>query len=141
MNCDIAKHFYVLFFLKEGDTFCSHIIKTGDHEANTSQCSQLNWEKQFTSENIVCLFLILLVLSGNALDILHKVCEHTNSVTVLLVCPDRPPDVSVCWAHGLLFVPGAMCSPVYCLSPPILLPNHCFSCSTCSLVTLVYLPI
>ncbi len=38
------------------------------------------------------------------------------NVTVLLVCPDRPPDVYVCW------LVGAMCSPVYCLSPPILLP-------------------
>ncbi len=52
------------------------------------------------------------------------------SVTVLLVCPDRPPDVSVSSAHGLLFVVGAMCSQVYCLSPPILLPNHCLSCVT-----------
>ncbi len=26
------------------------------------------------------------------------------TVTVLLVCPGWPPDVSVCWAHGLLFV-------------------------------------
>ncbi len=61
-------------------------------------------------------------------------------VTVLLVCPDRPPDVSMCWAHVLLFVVGAMCSPAYCLSPPALLSNHCFSCSTCvSLVTLVCL--
>lgn len=41
MNCDIAKHFYVLFFLKEGDKFCSYIIKTGDHEANTSQSAEL----------------------------------------------------------------------------------------------------
>ncbi len=41
-----------------------------------------------------------------------------------------------------LFVVGAVCSPVYSLSPPILLPNHCFSCPTCvSLVTLVCLPI
>ncbi len=39
--------------------------------------------------------------------------------------------MSLCWTHGLLFVVGAMCSPVYCLSPPILLTNHCFSCSTC----------
>ncbi len=63
-------------------------------------------------------------------------------VTVLLMCPDRPPEVYVCWAHGLLFVIGAMCSHVYCLSPPILLPNHFFSCSTCvSLVTFVCLPI
>ncbi len=62
-------------------------------------------------------------------------------VTVLLVCPGWPPDVSVCWAHGLLFV-GAMCSHVDCLSPPILLLNHCFSGSSCvSLVTLVCLPI
>ncbi len=37
----------------------------------------------------------------------------------------------LCWAHGLLFVVGAMCSTVYCLSPPILLPHHCFSSSTC----------
>ncbi len=62
-------------------------------------------------------------------------------VTVLLVCPGWPPDVSVCRAHGLLFV-GAMCSHVDCLSPPILLLNHCFSGSSCvSLVTLVCLPI
>ncbi len=27
-----------------------------------------------------------------------------KTVTVLLVCPGWPPDVSVCWAHGLLFV-------------------------------------
>lgn len=40
MNCDIAKHFYVPFFLKEGDKLCSYIIKTGDHEANTSQSVQ-----------------------------------------------------------------------------------------------------
>ncbi len=54
-----------------------------------------------------------------------------------------------CWCaltgvpqHGLLFIVGAMCSPVYCLPPPIMLPNHCFSCSTCvSLFTLVCLPI
>ncbi len=45
-----------------------------------------------------------------------------NFLLVLLVCPGWPPDVSVCWAHGLLFVVGAMCSPVYCLPPPILLP-------------------
>ncbi len=64
--------------------------------------------------------------------------EHLGSapkkggcVTVLLVCPGWPTDASVFWAHGLLFVDGAMCSHVYCLSPPILLPNHCFSWSTC----------
>ncbi len=63
-------------------------------------------------------------------------------VTVLLVSPGWPPDVSVCWAHGLLFVVGAMCSHVDCLPPPVLLTNHCFSGSTCvSLVTLVCLPI
>ncbi len=51
-------------------------------------------------------------------------------------CPDRPPDVPVCWAHGLLCVVGAMGTPVYCLSSPILLPGYCFSCSTCvSLIT------
>ncbi len=65
----------------------------------------------------------------------------SDSVTVLLVCSGWPPDVSVCRAHGLLFV-GAMCSHVDCLSPPILLLNHCFSGSSCvSLVTLVCLPI
>ncbi len=37
------------------------------------------------------------------------------------------------------FVVGAMCSLVYCLPPPILLTNHCFSCTTC--VSLVCLPI
>ncbi len=62
-----------------------------------------------------------------------------------VVCLRWPPEVtvSVCWAHGLLFVVGVMCSPVYCLSPPFLLHPHCFSYSTCvSLVTLlVCLPI
>ncbi len=73
------------------------------------------------------------------LDYLDLVC--LISVTVLLVCPGWPPDVSVCRAHGLLFV-GAVCSHVDCLSPPILLLNHCFSGSSCvSLVTLVCLPI
>ncbi len=39
------------------------------------------------------------------------------------MCLRWPPEVtvSVCWAHGLLFVVGAMCSPVYCLSPPIVM--------------------
>ncbi len=45
------------------------------------------------------------------------------------MCPGWPPDVSVCRARGLLFV-GAMCSHVDCLSPPILLLNHCFSGSS-----------
>ncbi len=59
------------------------------------------------------------------------------TVTVLLVCPDVP----VCWAHGLLFIVGAMCSHVYCLPPPIFLPNHCFSCFTrVSLVCLSICP-
>ncbi len=31
------------------------------------------------------------------------------------------------WAHGLLFVVGAMCSPVYCLTPHFLLSHYCFS--------------
>ncbi len=42
------------------------------------------------------------------------------------------------WAHGLLFVVGAMCSPVYCLTPPSL-SRYCFSRFTC--VVLVCLPI
>ncbi len=58
------------------------------------------------------------------------------------MCPGWPPDVSVCWAHGLVFVVGARCSHVYCLPSPILLPHHYFSCSTCvPLVTFVCLPI
>ncbi len=31
------------------------------------------------------------------------------------------------WAHSLLHVVGAMCSPVYCLTPPLLLSHYCFS--------------
>ncbi len=70
-----------------------------------------------------------------------KSLQHLG-VTVLLVCLGWPPDVFVCWAHGLLFVVCAMCSSVYCLSPPILLPHHCSSGSTSvPLVTLVCLPI
>ncbi len=50
-------------------------------------------------------------------------------------CAQAGHQMSLCWAHGLLFV-GAMCSHVDCLSPPILLLNHCFSGSSCvSLVT------
>ncbi len=41
-------------------------------------------------------------------------------------CAQAGHQMSLCWAHGLLFV-GAMCSHVDCLSPPILLLNHCFS--------------
>ncbi len=37
---------------------------------------------------------------------------------VLLVCPGWPPDVSLCWTHGFLFVVGAMCSHVYYLPLP-----------------------
>ncbi len=62
-------------------------------------------------------------------------------VTVLLVCPGWPP-VSLCVEHMACCLFGAMCSHVDCLSPPILLLNHCFSGSSCvSLVTLVCLPI
>ncbi len=45
-------------------------------------------------------------------------------------CAQAGHQMSLCWAHGLLFV-GAMCSHVDCLSPPILLLNHCFSGSSC----------
>ncbi len=61
----------------------------------------------------------------------HRFC--LINVLYRLFVAERSPDVPVCWAHGLLFVVGAMCSPVYFLSPPILLLNHCFSCSTCCL--------
>ncbi len=48
----------------------------------------------------------------------------------------------LCVLSTWLVVVGAMCSHVDCLSPPILLLNHCFSGSSCvSLVTLVCLPI
>ncbi len=39
---------------------------------------------------------------------------------------------------------GPMCSPVYCLTPPSLLPHYCFSGSTCvspSLPALLSLPV
>ncbi len=50
-----------------------------------------------------------------------------------------PADVTVfVWAHGLLFVVGAMCSPVYCLTPHFLLSHYCFSYTT--RVFLVRLP-
>ncbi len=53
------------------------------------------------------------------------------------------PEVTVSVNTWLVvFVLCHVLSPVYCLSPPILLPNYCFSGSTCvSLVTLVCLPI
>ncbi len=46
-------------------------------------------------------------------------------------------------AHGLLYVVGAMCSPVYCLTPPFLLSHYCFSYATSVLLVtlLVCLPI
>ncbi len=57
-----------------------------------------------------------------------------------LVCLRWPPEVTVyvlsTWL--VVFVLCHVLSPVYFLSPPILLPNHCFSCSTfVSLVALV----
>ncbi len=42
-------------------------------------------------------------------------------------------------AHGLLFVVGAMCPPIYCLTPPSLLSHYCFSYFTW--VLLVCLPL
>ncbi len=41
-------------------------------------------------------FLLFFIAVWNLYD--------SQPVTVLLVCPGWPPDVSVCWAHGLLFV-------------------------------------
>ncbi len=60
-----------------------------------------------------------------------------------LVCLRWQPEVTVSVSTWLVvFVLCHVLSPVYCLSPPILLPNHCFSGSTCvSLVTLICLPI
>ncbi len=57
-----------------------------------------------------------------------------------LVCLRWPPEVTVyvlsTWL--VVFVLCHVLSPVYFLSPPILLTNHCFSCSTfVSLVALV----
>ncbi len=55
-----------------------------------------------------------------------------------LVCPRWPPEDTVFCVSTWVFV----CAPVYCLTPPILLPHYCFSGSTCvSFVTLVCLPI
>ncbi len=51
-------------------------------------------------------------------------------------CARAAHQMSLCWAHGLWFVVGAMCSPVYCLPPTILLTNHCFSCLLPSFVSL-----
>ncbi len=60
-----------------------------------------------------------------------------------LVCLRWQPEVTVSVSTWLVvFVLCRVLSPVYCLSPPLLLPNYCFSGSTCvSLVTLVCLPI
>ncbi len=44
------------------------------------------------------------------------------------------------WAHGLLFVVGAMCSPVYCKTPPFLLSHYSFSYIVI-VILLVCLPI
>ncbi len=52
----------------------------------------------------------LIPASSSDLSPLHGGCQSLSSlqsVTVLLVCPGWPPDVSVCWAHGLLFVVGS----------------------------------
>ncbi len=71
----------------------------------------------------------------------YNMLQIKCKLSVMLVCPGWPPDVSVCWAHGLFSVVDAMCSHAYCLSPPILFPFYCFSGSTCvPLVTLVSLP-
>ncbi len=57
-------------------------------------------------------------------------------------CAQAGHQMSLCVEHMACCLFGAMCSHVDCLSPPILLLNHCFSGSSCvSLVTLVCLPI
>ncbi len=59
----------------------------------------------------------LIPASSSDLSPLHGGCQSLSSlqsVTVLLVCPGWPPDVSVCWAHGLLFVP---CAPLSIVCP------------------------
>ncbi len=69
-------------------------------------------------------------------------------ITVLLQvsrscwCAQAGHQMSLSVEHMACCLFGAMCSHVDCLSPPILLLNHCFSGSSCvSLVTLVCLPI
>ncbi len=58
-----------------------------------------------------------------------------------LVCLRWSPEVTVfvlsTWL--VVFVLCHVLSSLYCLPPPVLLTNHCFSCSTC--VSLVCLPI
>ncbi len=55
-------------------------------------------------------------------------------------CAQAGHQMSLCVEHMACCLFGAMCSHVDCLSPPILLLNHCFSGSSCvSLVTLVCL--
>ncbi len=57
-------------------------------------------------------------------------------------CAQAGHQMSLSVEHMACCLFGAMCSHVDCLSPPILLRNHCFSGSSCvSLVTLVCLPI
>ncbi len=56
-------------------------------------------------------------------------------------CSQAGHQMSLCVEHMACCLFGAMCSHVDCLSPLILLLNHCFSGSSCvSLVTLVCLP-
>ncbi len=68
--------------------------------------------------------------------------RHVLSLSRSCWCAQAGHQMSLCVEHMACCLFGAMCSHVDCLSPPILLLNHCFSGSSCvSLVTLVCLPI
>ncbi len=99
--------------------------------------------------------------SGSRLSILGKATKingqrctslflfslHAKSILIASLsrscwCAQAGHQMSLCVEHMACCLFGAMCSHVDCLSPPILLLNHCFSGSSCvSLVTLVCLPI
>ncbi len=74
----------------------------------------------------------------------NKTIEYYNWILLSRSCwcAQAGHQMSLCVEHMACCLFGAMCSHVDCLSPPILLLNHCFSSSSCvSIVTLVCLPI
>ncbi len=88
-----------------------------------------------TSPHSVCTVLFTVFFMIKIICILFSSIGVSRSCW----CAQAGHQMSLSVEHMACCLFGAMCSHVDCLSPPILLRNHCFSGSSC--VSLVCLPI